>query len=154
MVGRVWKVSHVGVPVVHVVSQCIAHRMGEGEVKEKNAPVGTSECPIKNCAEVVPVFKYRDASGDTKKRRFAGRLYCVCPVHSRVENQEFLLENIKWQDEKKDASDAPPPVAKAPVQPVKPQASSPVKTPEKTVPAPVTPETPKAPDAWLPNFWK
>jgi len=69
-------------------------------VSTKNEPVGDAECPIKNCAESVPVYKYRGASSDPKRRRFEGRLYCVCPVHGRVENQEFLLERIKWRDGK------------------------------------------------------
>src|SRR4051812_19369084 len=70
-------------------------------MKEKNQPVGTSPCPIKGCELITKVFKYRSRSDDPAKRRFAGRLYCECEKHGRVENQEFLLESMKWDEEKK-----------------------------------------------------
>lgn len=122
----------------------------------KNTPVGTSECPIKNCTQTVDVYRYRGAAGDPKKRRFAGRLYCVCPVHARVENQEYLLEHMKWSDPKKDAEnksvDASPPVTTAPVAPVKQQAQFPV--PPKASPVPIVQSSPpKKSEPWLPDFW-
>ena len=128
-------------------------------MKEKNAPVGTSECPIKKCGETANVYKYRSASEDANKRRFAGRLYCVCPVHGRVENQEFLLEHIKWDEPKNDDTaarqDASPPAPKAPVQPVKSSPPPPVKTPAKQAPAPVAKDQkPKEDSSWLPEFFK
>lgn len=128
--------------------------------REKNAPVGTSECPIKGCSETANVYKYRSASDDASKRRFAGRLYCVCPVHARVENQEFLLEHIKWDEGKKESEsarqDASPPAPKAPAAPVKVSASPPVKTPAKPASPPVTTQQdqPKKGSAWLPEFFK
>lgn len=128
--------------------------------REKNAPVGTSECPIKGCSEITNVYKYRSASDDASKRRFAGRLYCVCAVHGRVENQEFLLENIKWQEARNDGAstrqDAPSPAPKAPAPPVKANASPPAKSPEKHASAPVTTQQdqPKKASGWLPEFFK
>lgn len=75
--------------------------------KPHNEPAGESECPIKGCSERVPVFTYRASSAsDEKRRRFAGRLYCVCGKHGRVENQEFLLEHITWVKGKAPAADA------------------------------------------------
>lgn len=130
--------------------------------------VGKSECPIKGCKLSVPVFKYRERTpGDSTKRRFAGRLYCHCPTHGRVENQEFLLEHIEWSSgtPPENARAAPPAVdaaagapiavsrARSPVAaPVKAPARAPVKPPAA---APVvTQEKPKKSSDWLPEFWK
>lgn len=63
-------------------------------MKKTKAPVGEVECPLKGCAEVVPVFKYA-GSDDAAKRRFAGRLYAICPTHGRIENSEYLLCHAK-----------------------------------------------------------
>ena len=29
------------------------------------------------------------------RHRYAGRLYCVCPTHGRIESQEWILENAR-----------------------------------------------------------
>jgi hypothetical protein len=121
----------------------------------KNEPVGDCECPIKGCTKSVAVHKYRDASGDPLKRRFAGRLYCICEAHGRVENQEFLLEYMTWRNQNaapvaalQDESRTP---AQAPVTPAKAPEPSESKTPAKPAPAPVV--TPAKPH-WLPEFFK
>ena len=70
-------------------------------MKEAKKPIGRAPCPIKGCEETVPVFKYQGAS-DPARRRFAGRMYCSCPTHGRVENQEYLLEHIEWSGDDKE----------------------------------------------------
>jgi hypothetical protein len=128
-------------------------------MKAKNDPVGTSECPIKRCDKTVTVYRYRHASDDAKKRRFAGRLYCVCEVHGRVENQEFLLEHIQWAKGQSatgaDASGASKPPPSPPVKtPVK-QASRPVQGNSSTRQTPAAPEpAPESKSSWLPEFFK
>ena len=121
-------------------------------IREKSPAVGESECPLKNCKDTATVHRYRETATDPKLRRFAGKLYCICPTHGRVENQEFLLERMKWYDGKKDASDASPPAPKAPAPPVKAPPVPPAKTPEKQAPAPVTPPASKS-EAWLLDYF-
>lgn len=131
--------------------------------KPDKAPIGDAPCPIKGCAEVVPVFKYEGAS-DPARRRFAGRMFCRCPTHGRVENQEYLLENIVWRDASSDAkkpvnhaSNASPastqvtPASKpaAPTKPARAPTPAPASKPE---PEP-EPERAKKSD-WFPEFFK
>jgi hypothetical protein len=111
-------------------------------------PVGSSECPIKKCTLSVPVYRYRGASTDDKRRRFAGRLYCVCPAHGRVENQEFLLENITWH-----ANEKPPADAGAATTAATTTRPTPAAAPRRPPSTPAQPSTPAA-AGWLPEFWK
>lgn len=107
-------------------------------------PVGTVPCPIKGCDEIAAVFKY-EGGPDESRRRFAGRLYCVCPTHRRIENQEYLLEHIQWSkpEEKPEARAI---VDKAAVRPM----------PAKSTPAPMQEPQPqkKKPSGWLPDYFK
>ena len=129
----------------------------------KREPVGDAECPIKGCAEAVPVFKYEAASGDTKRRRFAGKLYCSCPIHGRVENQEYLLEKITWRDGKKDTGNASNASPSPETKPPEPTRAAPVKPAPETPPKPAPRPAPKAKpqeqakepkrSSWLPDFW-
>lgn len=77
-------------------------------MRKEKVSVGKCQCPIRDCVEQVPVYKY-EGSDDPKKRRFAGRMYAICSVHGRVENQEFILCNAKLkgpENEENDASNA------------------------------------------------
>ena len=65
----------------------------------KNEPIGTCECPVKNCDQVVPVYKFRSRSDNPARQRYAGRLYLVCPDHGRSEAQEWILNNADIGDE-------------------------------------------------------
>lgn len=90
-------------------------------MKRDKQAIGTCECPIKGCAHVIPVFKY-EGTEDSSRRRFAGRLYGICPDHKRIENQEYLLCHADLKNPPKDASESPqnnasdasPPASKAP----------------------------------------
>ena len=123
--------------------------------KAENLAVGSSPCPIKDCAEAVDVFKYRTAAGvDEKRRRFAGRLYCVCPKHGRVENQEFLLEHVKWTNEKSTAaatsSSSPPTPAPIPTSSSPPTRAPPPRAPPPKVTAPPAEQL----SSWLMDYGK
>lgn len=121
-----------------------------------NPSVGTVACMVKNCSETAEVFKYRASSDDKAKQRFAGRLFCVCPKHGRIENQEYLLEHIQWSDKPAApaASPAPapapassspssaPPASSSPPRPAAPAAVKPAAAPVKPRPSP-----------WLPDYW-
>lgn len=132
--------------------------------KADKASIGTAPCPIKGCVEVVPVFKYEGAS-DPARRRFAGRMYCRCSTHGRVENQEYLLENLTWHDASKsekttgnDASNAsrPDPITQRPAPTAKQSAAPtqrPAPMPAATPASKSEPEAPKS-SGWLPEFFK
>jgi hypothetical protein len=122
-------------------------------MKEKNKPVGTSPCPIKGCGLTVKVYKYRSRSDDPAKRRFAGRLYAECEKDGRVENQEFLLEHMKW-DEPAGATEAPAAPVAAPEPKPQPTRAAPAR-PEKPAAAPAgEPKTNKPSNSWVPEFFR
>jgi len=113
----------------------------------KNAPIGTCPCPFKDCDQVAPVFKYRARGDNELRRRHAGKLYVVCPVHGRAEPQEWILANatIPIAAERPDAPVDEPPVA--PVTPAKPTAARPAPAPSRPVP-PSTPALERAHERW------
>jgi hypothetical protein len=79
-------------------------------------PRGTIACQFKACTLTVPVFRTRESTDDPTRRRFGGRLYGKCPTHGKFEDQEYILEGVKW-DEKPEpkpsaAAPAPAPAAK------------------------------------------
>lgn len=74
-------------------------------MRERNKAIGEVECPIKNCAIVAQVFRFRE-SGVSKRsivnRRYAGKLYGICSKHGRfagdsgdAEMQAYILEHAK-----------------------------------------------------------
>jgi len=104
--------------------------------RKKNQSIGTCPCPVRDCARVVPVYRYRERGESpvsVANRRFAGKLYLTCPDHGRMGEgagmQEYILEHAYM------------PGAGAEVNPLNPLPEPPSansKTPEKTVPAPAT----------------
>lgn len=121
-------------------------------MREKKTPSGECDCPLKGCDERIPVFKY---AGDleSNKRRFAGRLYGICPTHGRIENHEYFLCHAKLKTPANDASDASAshasnasPVSQKP--PAAPKAA--------TQPAPKSkqPSQPKQPETRERQWWE
>lgn len=49
--------------------------------KPKATPIGEAPCPVRGCALVIPVFKFRAKNADPKFQRFGGKWYCRCPEH-------------------------------------------------------------------------
>ena len=70
--------------------------------KPKNTPIGTCECPMKGCAETVPVFRFRQSHENPNMNRQAGKLYVVCPSHGMSQAQEWILAHA-------DITGEPPP---------------------------------------------
>lgn len=116
-------------------------------MRSKAAPVATVDCPVKGCNETANVYKYAARSEDDKRRRFAGRLYCRCATHGKLDCNEYILdsESTKWDGEKpkadtnaplateqKPAVSAVPKAPQAPVKPVKQQQQQQQQTPEQT----------------------
>lgn len=79
----------------------------------KNDSIGTCPCPFKGCELVTSVFKFRGRSDNPARHRYAGRLYCVCSKHGRIESQEWILENARI-DTAAATSDSP--VAASPLE--------------------------------------
>ncbi len=98
-------------------------------------PVGTCPCIAKGCDELAKLYRFGARSDDERRRRFAGKLYAVCPAgHSFGRNgdsQEYILSEGKvWG-----VNDGPAAERSPPVEPAKP---APAKAPEKQAPRPVT----------------
>ena len=114
----------------------------------KNQPIGTCPCPFKGCEAETSVFKFRGRSDNPARHRYAGRLYCVCPKHGRIESQEWILENARIETAAVSSAApvadqaAPKPEPKAPPKP----AVAPVKRSVATSPAP--PAVERARERW------
>lgn len=93
--------------------------------------LGKIPCAHRNCDELAEVRRFASRSDDPKKQRFTGKLYAVCPLRHRTDDQEYIL-NFNW-DTAAAAEKTPPPATVE--TPAPPQA---VKTPEKPAPAPLT----------------
>lgn len=101
--------------------------------RPKNAPIGEVECPQKGCTTKCQVFRFRQRTDG--RQRFAGKLYCECPVHGRYgadgkqASQEYILENgtIWGASESAEKSGAAPDpiVPAAPAAPVSSSQGSP-----------------------------
>lgn len=73
---------------------------------EKNQPIGSVTCPIKDCNEKCDVFRYRERGAEPRSianRRFAGKLYVRCARHGRIggdpsddATQDYILNNAKF----------------------------------------------------------
>jgi hypothetical protein len=67
--------------------------------RAKNEPIGEVDCPHRGCTSKSKVFKFQARAGDATRTRFAGKVYCDCPVHGRYgadgkqAAQEYILEN-------------------------------------------------------------
>ena len=89
--------------------------------------LGKIPCAHRNCEELAEVRKYASRSDDPKKQRFTGKLFAVCPLRHRTDDQEYIL-NFNWDTGA--ATQEKPAQETAPAQAVK--------TPEKPAPAPLT----------------
>jgi hypothetical protein len=124
---------------------------------KRNEAIGEIECPNKGCTRTVPIFKY-NARPTENMRRFAGKLYCVCPAHGRfgtgngdTEMQDYLLnEGTIWGANdagKKPAEPATPDSTKTPAIPRQLPAKVPVISDPlyKELPAQPAPKPPAKP---------
>ena len=123
--------------------------------KGASPAIGTVPCPWASCKEVAEVKKFQHRATRDTQRRYAGKLFAVCPVHGRFGAegseafQEYILEHATiWGEEKHAPAGEPaptieskPPAAKAPVK--LPPASLPAPTPKPT-PAPTQEPKPKS----------
>jgi len=119
--------------------------------RPKNKQIGTCPCPVRDCARVVPVYRYRERGESpvsVANRRFAGKLYVACQDHGRMGDgaalQEFILDNSIIEGA---GADRPAP-AKTPEKIESAPATVPAKGPAKA-PAPVNREEP----AWAGWGW-
>ena len=106
-----------------------------------NNPIGECPCPFSGCAHKARVMKFQMRALTDTKKRFAGKLFLVCPEHGRlgldgkIAFQNYVLEHAKiWGNEK-------PGDAAAPVTP----QESPLNT--KVIPAAPVARTAPAPSA-------
>lgn len=95
--------------------------------------IGTCPCPFQGCELTASVHKFRARSDNPARHRYAGRLYCLCPKHGRIESQEWILENAKITN----GGDQPANGAEAAEKaaPAKPAAASSTARSQKTIPA-------------------
>lgn len=113
--------------------------------RPKNEQIGEVACPIKNCEKVCAVFRFRQRTEG--RNRFAGKLYCDCPVHGRYgadgkeASQEYILSEGKvWGDAKKPVNPGDVPVVPASATPAPPAAIPAPERPQKSPePTPVVP---------------
>lgn len=124
-------------------------------MRKKNEQIGAVPCPFRSCTETCAVFRFK---GRTEGRaRFAGKLYCACPVHGRYgadaspASQEYILnEATIWGEGKK----PPASTVAAPVKndtqsdPPKPVVVTPAAPVQRPAPAAVIPVKPAPPKWW------
>jgi hypothetical protein len=122
--------------------------------RPKNEAIGEVECPQKLCTLKVPVFKFRARGTVT---RFAGKLYCECPVHGRYGTdgkegaQTYLLENATIWGAKPNAAakDGPAPVKNTPASGQEsPALGKPAAPVQRPAPSPSAAAPAKKPRWW------
>jgi hypothetical protein len=76
-----------------------------------NTQIGTVICPHRDCNEVCKVYRFRPRSENS--RRFAGKVYAMCPVHGRYGEggKPATQEWIHGKGEIWGANGPPPPAA-------------------------------------------
>lgn len=112
----------------------------------KNPSIGTVPCPITKCEATATVHKFAHRAQKDLGRRFAGKLYAICPKHGRLgmdarpEMQEYILGNATLREPAPELEATPPadpaPPAKAP-EPAQPAPPAPRADLEKPAPAAV-----------------
>lgn len=92
-------------------------------MKPKKTSIGECDCPLKGCNEKIPVYRYA-GSDEPARRRFAGRLYGICPAHGRIENSEYFLCHAKLKSPspgEEPAEEKSPPLSEGPPKQPTPQ---------------------------------
>lgn len=117
----------------------------------KNQPIGSCPCPVSKCAESAQVFRFRTMHTRDTQRRYAGKLYLICPQHGRLgmdgqkAMQDFILDNARMFDPPRAApaetpaatpAAAPAPAAAKPAPAPAPQAKPATPAPKTETPTP------------------
>lgn len=66
--------------------------------RRNKTAIGSVLCAHRECSEHADIYRYAERAKSAAARRFAGRLYAVCPAGHRCEDQRYLSRALTGQE--------------------------------------------------------